>query len=820
MNDKSFLPPEERRLADELEALAERLTPRPTFTRNLEATLMNAHSPEPKRRWLAQALSALGGTVALILLALTLNWLIRSIAPQPQPAAGGTPSAQPPTPTPIITSETVTAPSEKTYDWHGTPLTLGTNLPGGEEHAFIFEYQDPQPATLESARALAAQFGMDGPLYGNAGALLMLDGNQRLSVSSSQNFEFFPDYPRYPAWRRLGNSPAVFPNDAEEQIRAFLQEKGYDPNAFAIWQNDLYASYFALPLTPDGAPICYEYFRCAGMRITLDKQGVVHVEADLPAYRVLHEPLPIISAEEALQKALSNQSGGVLEGFFSPAGNPTTWYRPYPLDQSVTLYGWLNRLPSAEGSDSIVLLDGFPATGNVADAPPGGQLSRVQGRFRQVNGTLTFEVESWQPTQNFWDGLLGTITRQPDGSGLLITTEGKNLILPDLPASVPDVVENAYVLGTRQGQTFDWVSIDLRMQGGSGGGGGGGGGGLGFYKINLSGTPVPFPTPTPRPAPQSSSEGQGGVTYTVQEGDTLVSIAARFGTSVEAIVQANGISDPATIYPGQMLVIPVAGTPAPQRVEGLRGLLSITIYKNADGTQRIEYGFSRNDTQEYLVLEGENLEALQAYQYRPVDIWGTLEFRNGQAPVLQVERYEIPFPNLQFQTLRGKQQLSTVEGRLVALLISEDGQTYAQLDPLGAPTEVLVGQENDTIEVDALLIPGETFGSYPALRAFAAFPTGAPHHEFSPDQIPVIDVPDTSAPPRSIAMAVIERAELVYYMPDPARAGGTLSGDQRYIQPAWLFSGHYNDGSEFFILVQALKAEYLLPELAPYTQPG
>ncbi len=54
-------------------------------------------------------------------------------------------------------------------------------------------------------------------------------------------------------------------------------------------------------------------------------------------------------------------------------------------------------------------------------------------------------------------------------------------------------------------------------------------------------------------------------TYTVQAGDTMYSIAARFGTSVTAIAQANGISDPAQINVGQVLVIPLAlgQTPAP-----------------------------------------------------------------------------------------------------------------------------------------------------------------------------------------------------------------------------------------------------------------
>jgi LysM repeat protein len=51
-------------------------------------------------------------------------------------------------------------------------------------------------------------------------------------------------------------------------------------------------------------------------------------------------------------------------------------------------------------------------------------------------------------------------------------------------------------------------------------------------------------------------------TYTVQPGDTLFSIAQRFGTSVEAIAEANNIVDPAVIEAGQVLTIPPAD-PAP-----------------------------------------------------------------------------------------------------------------------------------------------------------------------------------------------------------------------------------------------------------------
>ena len=51
--------------------------------------------------------------------------------------------------------------------------------------------------------------------------------------------------------------------------------------------------------------------------------------------------------------------------------------------------------------------------------------------------------------------------------------------------------------------------------------------------------------------------------YTVQRGDTLYSIARRYGTTVQAIAQANGILNPAYIYVGQVLCIPVAAPPPP-----------------------------------------------------------------------------------------------------------------------------------------------------------------------------------------------------------------------------------------------------------------
>lgn len=53
----------------------------------------------------------------------------------------------------------------------------------------------------------------------------------------------------------------------------------------------------------------------------------------------------------------------------------------------------------------------------------------------------------------------------------------------------------------------------------------------------------------------TSTSGQGK-TYVVQQGDTLLKIALRFGVTLSALQSANNISDPNKVFPGQVLKIP------------------------------------------------------------------------------------------------------------------------------------------------------------------------------------------------------------------------------------------------------------------------
>ena len=90
------------------------------------------------------------------------------------------------------------------------------------------------------------------------------------------------------------------------------------------------------------------------------------------------------------------------------------------------------------------------------------------------------------------------------------------------------------------------------------------------------------------------------------------------------------------------------------------------------------------------------------------------------------------------------------------------------------------------------------------------------------NQIYTINESDLPSPNYVQPNLVIDQVELVYYVSNPYYQVNNPDYSLRspYIQPAWHFRGHYEDGGEFDILIQALKQEFLLPEVAPGLSPG
>lgn len=87
--------------------------------------------------------------------------------------------------------------------------------------------------------------------------------------------------------------------------------------------------------------------------------------------------------------------------------------------------------------------------------------------------------------------------------------------------------------------------------------------GIAVY-LNLPRRAVPNPSPSPTPTPNPSPSEPGEKTYTIKQGDTLYSIAQKYGITVQALQEANtGLSDPLTLQVGKTIVIPSGTSPTP-----------------------------------------------------------------------------------------------------------------------------------------------------------------------------------------------------------------------------------------------------------------
>jgi LysM repeat protein len=80
----------------------------------------------------------------------------------------------------------------------------------------------------------------------------------------------------------------------------------------------------------------------------------------------------------------------------------------------------------------------------------------------------------------------------------------------------------------------------------------------------------------------------------VQAGDTLSEIAAHYGVTIEAIRQYNGITDNRRIYPGDVLLIPLSGTPIVNPLPPRQVHHGVYLVRHGDTLFEIAAAFNAN----------------------------------------------------------------------------------------------------------------------------------------------------------------------------------------------------------------------------------
>lgn len=847
MNDKFTNTPEhEEEIVNKLTQLAGQTHASGQFAAELEEKLRSAH--RPRAGWLAafdQVSPALRWVALMILLALVLSLSIKTLIPAPQPAAQNTPvnpNLPTLTPAPDNALENTPAPEGQSFDFRGAKLYLNAWMPESPAQASVYQLLDAQPASADYAKSLATQFGIEADVYLTQGQLqgaqvfMVTDGKQQLVVNSETNYTYTSDM--------VANARSYngFKNEnAEQTIRQYLTSHGFDFK-YVLDTSGLFSDYVLTQLAPDGIPLEYEYFSQPVMRITFHQDGsVLSINASLMKY----DPTPlgtfgIISADAALQRLLDDSlPAGKIENVHG-GGDPTvippqTWYHDYPDNETVTIYG---NISSSQAVDitkpTVVFIDAVQAIGNThgMDALDYYTFIEATGQFIVENGVKKFNVESWDTNvQNV--SVFGSV-RQEGDQVILKNEDGSNTdyVLVDPPADLPSEVKfpesQVSVNGALVSGKLHWTMIDYYADASHmGGGGGGGGGGYGFYQLNLSGTPLPFPTATPTGPSYSVAELASFLRYTVQEGDTLIGIAATHNVSVNDLIRANNLVGQ-SISIGQVLTLP--GVPGSTHIDGERGTVQVQIYEKPNGTRRTQYSFfSEKDGTYYQVTGSEpDLEPLQQVMNRPIKIWGSISFDENGMPSLNMEKFEVVYPGLQFEVLTGMQEMKVIDGMQV-VLFTTGGTTYLQLGNSGGYPDSNYYPEAGDVQIEVLRVPDETYKDYPAIRVFGLAParnpaTGDPM-ELSRHADVIIVMPDPFGDGDHYVQPdiTIDRVELIYYVSNPMSQQGDnpqANAGQRYIQPAWHFQGHYSNGDNLDILIQALQQEYLSPDLSPQQGPG
>lgn len=148
---------------------------------------------------------------------------------------------------------------------------------------------------------------------------------------------------------------------------------------------------------------------------------------------------------------------------------------------------------------------------------------------------------------------------------------------------------------------------------------------------------APSPAPDQATPVATAAPGEEEV-YVVQAGDSLLAIAGRYGVSIEAIMDANNLTNPDFVFSGQRLVIPRAGTAptaAPQASpaatatpvvgQGLR--VASFIGNGVLGTEAVQIA---NDSDLAINLQGWRLEK----ESGPAYVFDSISLLPGSGVVL------------------------------------------------------------------------------------------------------------------------------------------------------------------------------------------
>lgn len=778
------LPPDEAALVDALKAAAI-VEPDLAFATALERQLaMKANGqPQPSKAaafnpflWSEsmRKFSAFAFTTVLIVgLLIGGVWLSARLQPieVPNPGGGGTAVVTQVGPDNTNTPQPQPTPTPEPSVTPALELQPGLSFPDGPTGAILYRQIPLTDLTVDKAKQLAAQLGIEGHVYQSSGegglSQVIYDvsdgrGNVRF-LGSPSYFNLTPD--EYTSFVITGEP---LPFDQRAAIaEAFLKEAGLLDFDFLLEPSTMNRYAVVVTRLLDGYRLIFDQSGDLNNSVSVSAEGQVQSVLNyMPEFEEVGK-YPIISARqawEALHAASPTRGISMNSSFTMLDENYRIWVPQYLEGETVDLYGYPVVFQSAEaGVPPMISLNNIKIIENTEAMAA----SIVPGQFTHVWGTYHpngLQVEGWEAATQADDFLHGTFERVGDTDTAYLNIGEQRYTLNHVLADIPNRTE-VEVRGVKVGDEFVWTTINTPTEGGGGGGGGGGP----WPEVVL--TPVAdLPTPTP-------------YVFPYQTGDV---------------------------------------------VDGVEGTAEVQYIKQPDGSRVMEARLWVSDPTIGawpMLLQGEAVADIAQYNKLPIRVYGVVTAPNPQGVTVEVEHYEPMYPGLQVQGWRGTQSIETVEGRKVILFTAEDGTKYVSDSSLSMPEESvgsagIVGYPGDLVTVVGINWPDKSFGGYPVIQEFSiGLATGDEDlatliaQVAEPGEIEATDASNNSGFLGSSDIYMFEHVELAYLASDFTHGWPPPADDCscRFVQPVWRFSGHTREGQAFAITVQALVDEYLKP---------
>jgi hypothetical protein len=247
-------------------------------------------------------------------------------------------------------------------------------------------------------------------------------------------------------------------------------------------------------------------------------------------------------------------------------------------------------------------------------------------------------------------------------------------------------------------------------------------------------------------------------------------------------------------------------------VEAVEGTVFITIYQSGDGSARKEVKFFSDASQIFpqglnASLLGPEIDGIEALNRLPVRVWGKFIDTSLTSTTIEVSRYEEVVPGLHFQAWLGSTEATTLDGQSVLLFTAQGGEQYVLLSSISNDPDTPLNLPGELVIIEGLL-RGQTFAGHSVIEdtgmSMAQGEADLQGYEIVSDDPLVLG---RETPNRG--NATIEKIDLVYYATDLTYGNIPQDMPPLYVQPVWRFYGHYENGEEIYILVQALQPDYL-----------